>query len=80
MQINVRYHVSKFSDWRQMLDPMENLTVGAMILRENFEKFGDWATAIHKYHSYGDSKQQQQRGQQYRKKVYQRCIEQGISI
>ena len=51
MQINWKYHHQRFIDDWQMFDERENIKVGAEILRECYDKTGDWLKAVGCYHS-----------------------------
>lgn len=51
MQINWRYHEDLLGDVHQALDPWFNLRAGALVLREAYERTGDWWLAVGRYHS-----------------------------
>lgn len=51
MQVNWRYHSRKLGTFYQALDPYPNLRAGALILREEYARTGDWFKAIGRYHS-----------------------------
>ena len=80
MQINVLYHKKRFTNIEQMLDPRVNLSVGAEILKENFDKFKDWNVATGKYHSYGKKKKQLKRARKYVRMVRERCKKKNLKI
>lgn len=50
-QINLRWHGSKFDDWRQLLDPEINADYAARYLRELRQETGSWGKAVAAYHS-----------------------------
>ena len=54
MQVNWGYHRDKLVDPARALDPYPNMSIGARILREQFERTGDWTRAIGGYHSPGN--------------------------
>jgi soluble lytic murein transglycosylase-like protein len=66
MQVNWKYHHKRFADDWEMLDPQANMTVGAQILRECYEKTGDWLRAVGYYHS----PSVKWRANNYRNRVY----------
>lgn len=51
MQVNWRYHYRKLGNFYQALDPYPNLRAGALILREEYARTGDWFKAVGRYHS-----------------------------
>lgn len=50
-QINLRWHGHRFSDWRQLLDPVTNAEYAAYHLTELKREFGGWSKAVSAYHS-----------------------------
>lgn len=51
MQINLRWHASRFKDWRSLLVPSYNAEYGALYLTELYRKTGSWNAAVGAYHS-----------------------------
>ncbi len=66
MQISWRYHSELLGDPSQALDPWFNLRAGASLLREAYERTGDWWSAIGRYHS-----SKPERAKAYRRRVAQ---------
>lgn len=52
MQVNWGYHAHRFETIDEAVDPYRNIRVGALILREEYERRGDWWEAVGHYHSY----------------------------
>lgn len=50
-QVNLRWHGSKFADWRQLLDPETNADYAARYLRDLRQETGSWGRAVAAYHS-----------------------------
>jgi len=65
MQVNWRFHRDKLGDARQALDPYHNLRVGARILRECYERRGEWWAGVGCYHAPANPA----RAQRYRARV-----------
>lgn len=65
MQVNWGWHKARLADPWTALDPYHNLRVGAKILLEEYQKTGDWPTAIGRYHAPGNP----QRAERYRRMV-----------
>ncbi len=52
MQINMKYHGHRFGSLAQAVDPVNNVTVAAQILKEEFKSCAsDWWCAVGRYHS-----------------------------
>ncbi|WP_108817543.1 transglycosylase SLT domain-containing protein [Pseudovibrio sp. Alg231-02] len=51
MQINIYYHLSKFSDLRAMLDPSQNVAYAARFLSELKRREKSWTMAVARYHA-----------------------------
>ena len=60
MQLNYRWHGSRFDTLEEMIDPAQNVDYAARYLRELRDETGDWDTATRYYHSRDPS-----RGQAY---------------
>lgn len=69
MQVNWRYHKDKLGSPWQALDPYHNVRTGAKILASEYRETGDWFTAIGRYHSPGEKKEQKQRARHYATQV-----------
>jgi len=70
MQINWYWHQHRFVNLAMAWDPMTNLQVGAVILREQYEKTEDWWQAVGHYHSPSNA----QRAARYRARVRQHWL------
>lgn len=68
MQVNWRYHNDKLGNYYQALDPYPNLRTGALILRQEYAKTGDWFKAVGRYHAPDNPL----RANAYANSVYQR--------
>lgn len=51
VQVNLRYHGRRFSDWRTLLYPTANAEYAAYHLLELFREKGSWSAAVGAYHS-----------------------------
>ncbi len=51
MQLNYRWHGSRFDTLAKMIDPAQNVDYAARYLRELRDETGDWDTATRYYHS-----------------------------
>ena len=51
MQINLKWHRSKFKNILDVLDPMVNVSYATSFLYELHSNFGNWDEAIKRYHS-----------------------------
>ena len=51
MQINLKWHGSKFKNILDVLDPMVNVSYATSFLYELHSNFGNWDEAIKRYHS-----------------------------
>lgn len=51
VQVNLKYHGHRFSDWRQLIEPTSNAQYAAFHLVELFREFGSWSGAVAAYHS-----------------------------
>ncbi len=69
MQINWHYHSERLGSAWRALDPYHNLRVGAQILREQYNRSGDWLVAAGRYHNPGTTPRQQRLAAAYRKRV-----------
>ncbi len=65
MQINTRYHLQKFNDLDDIVDPQENVKYAAKFLSKLYKKHRSWNEAISRYHSSIPKKKKV-----YLKKVY----------
>lgn len=70
MQINWRWHQHRFKSFDDALLPMRNLSVGAMILGEQFNDTQDWWKAVGRYHSPGQNAQSRRNAERYRQRVH----------
>ena len=50
-QINYHWHGARFTDLRQMLDPLANARYAARFLGDLHAEFGDWTAAVGAFHS-----------------------------
>ncbi|SDQ92870.1 transglycosylase SLT domain-containing protein [Pseudovibrio sp. Tun.PSC04-5.I4] len=51
MQINIYYHLSKFSSLKAMLDPSQNVDYAARFLSELKQREKTWTMAVARYHA-----------------------------
>ncbi|MFV9875522.1 MAG: lytic transglycosylase domain-containing protein [Rickettsiales endosymbiont of Dermacentor nuttalli] len=51
MQINLHYHPLAFKNLEQAFEPQSNIAYAATFLRNNFEKYSNWYSAVAAYHS-----------------------------
>lgn len=51
VQVNLRWHASRFKDWRSLLVPSYNAEYAALYLTELYKKYGSWNSAVGAYHS-----------------------------
>lgn len=51
LQINLRWHASRFKDWRSLLVPAYNAEYAAMYISELYRRYGTWTGAVGAYHS-----------------------------
>jgi soluble lytic murein transglycosylase-like protein len=51
MQIHYKSHKGKFNSIDDMLSPEKNTAFAAFTLKKLYEKYGDWKTAIKRYHA-----------------------------
>lgn len=51
LQVNLRWHASRFRDWRSLLVPNYNAEYAALYLTELYRKTGSWNGAVGAYHS-----------------------------
>ncbi|MCZ0866738.1 transglycosylase SLT domain-containing protein [Dasania sp. GY-19] len=75
MQVNWRWHRQRFSTIDESLVPIKNLSVGAAILYEQFERTNDWWEAVGRYHDPGQDRASLDSAQRYRERVKQRWQE-----
>ncbi len=70
MQVNWYWNKDKLANntWKA-LDPVFNVETGARILQEVYQQKGNWAQAIGRYHSPGQTAQQKHRALVYTRKV-----------
>jgi len=52
MQLNYRWHGKKFADLDEMLNPQNNISYAAKMLKALKDQYGSWQLAIRYYHSY----------------------------
>lgn len=52
MQINLRWHPDAFDSVREGYDPRVNVDYAARLLRDRFDRSGDWLQAAGTYHSF----------------------------
>ena len=52
MQLNYRWHGKKFADLDEMLNPQNNISYAAKMLKALKDQYGSWQMAIRYYHSY----------------------------
>ncbi|MBL4885685.1 MAG: transglycosylase SLT domain-containing protein [Planctomycetaceae bacterium] len=71
MQVSWHWHHQRFQHVSEALVPFNNLNVGAIILREQFELNGDWWKAVGAYHDPGKDQQSLIQAEHYRQKVKQ---------
>ena len=75
MQVNWRWHRQRFSTIDESLVPIKNLSAGASILYEHFERTNDWWEAVGRYHDPGQDAVSLNSAQRYRERVKQRWRE-----
>lgn len=51
MQLHYKSHKNKFNSVEEMLSPEKNLGYAAAMLKKLFDKYGNWETAIKRYHA-----------------------------
>ena len=51
MQINWRWHRDGFADTGSMMDPVLNTRYAARFLRDLYQRYGNWTTAVAAYHA-----------------------------
>ena len=51
MQLNTRYHKKAFASYKDMLDPIKNITYAAQLLKKHYKKRKSWRYAVGRYHS-----------------------------
>lgn len=51
MQVSLKHHGKKFTDWRSLLNPRTNVEYGAWFLRSLAKELGSWEAAVGAYHS-----------------------------
>ncbi len=51
MQINIHYHLDKFSSVKAMLDPAQNVNYAARFLSELKQREKSWTMAVARYHA-----------------------------
>lgn len=51
MQINWRWHRDGFADTDSMMDPVLNTRYAARFLRDLYQRYGNWTTAVAAYHA-----------------------------
>lgn len=51
LQINLRWHASRFRDWHSLLVPRYNAEYAALYLTELKRSMGSWSAAVGAYHS-----------------------------
>ncbi|MGH1441468.1 MAG: lytic transglycosylase domain-containing protein [Cellvibrionaceae bacterium] len=69
MQVNWRWHNTRFDDLSTSLNPIINLQTGAEILRDQYQRDNNWWAAVGRYHAPGKDKKSKVRAQQYRERV-----------
>ena len=76
MQINWRYHKARLASSTRALDPYHNLRVAAEILRDCYQRRGDWWEAVGCYHAPSNAR----RAARYQRRVlghWQRVVARG---
>ena len=51
MQLSVKWHLDRFSDPAQMLDPVSNVAYAASFLEQLYQRHGSWDEAVRRYHN-----------------------------
>ena len=51
MQVSVKWHLDRFSDPAQMLDPVSNVAYAASFLEQLYQRHGSWDEAVRHYHN-----------------------------
>ena len=51
MQLSVKWHLERFSDPAQMLDPVSNVAYAASFLEQLYQRHGSWDEAVRRYHN-----------------------------
>lgn len=51
MQLSVKWHLDRFSDPAQMLDPVSNVAYAASFLEQLYQRHGSWDEAVRHYHN-----------------------------
>ena len=69
LQIHWRYHTAHLGNAWKALEPYHNLRVGAQILRDQYNRSGDWLVAAGHYHNPGKTPRQRHLAATYRKRV-----------
>lgn len=64
MQVSMAWHAGGFQTVTEALDPVANVSYGALYLRQLYDQHGDWSEAVRRYHS-GDPA----RGEAYLRRV-----------
>jgi len=70
MQISWRWHSERLGNPIKALSPINNVLIGASILKQQYQQCHEWWQAVGRYHSPGNSKQAKQRALNYRDRVY----------
>lgn len=71
MQVSWRWHKQRFLTLEDALSPIKNLTIGATILREQYEQTGDWWESVGRYHDPGQDEGSLDSARNYRERVEQ---------
>jgi len=69
MQVNWHYHARRLENPWQALEPYHKLRVGAQILREQYNRSGNWLVAAGHYHNPGTTPRHKRLAAAYRKRV-----------
>lgn len=69
VQVNWRWHSSKFNSIEDAVNPHVNTQVGAAYLKEKFDEYGNWFIAGGKYHSPGSKPKQRSNAAKYAKRM-----------
>jgi|GEM_PF-588755 len=81
MQVNWHWHSAKLGSFARALDPYPNLQVGARILRDTYERSGNWRQAVALYHTgSADTQAKRDRGARYASQTFSRLARMGVHV